>query len=231
MTISRLAVLLAFMTLGLSTVFLLPRGGAQPTGIQLDLPEFVGSWKGVDTVVSDGERTTLGEHSGTEFRRKIYRNLTGNELLASIVLSGRDMSRAIHRPEWCLKAQGWTLKDSDTIPVSLGRGGTFPVTKLLSTRMIRTEEGSVTGELQTFYWFVGREKITASHWSRWAIDNRDRLFKGENQRWAFIMVSGVVPLSRDPKTDGMARKWSQNTIREFIQMLAPKVHLETVQYD
>ena len=231
MTISRLTILLAFVTFGLGPIFLLPKGGEQPSGIRLELPEFIGNWKGADSPILDVERSTLGEQSGTEFARKTYRNLDGYELLVSVVLSGHDMSTSIHRPERCLKAQGWTVQDSTQISIPLARGGAFPVTRLRNTRIARVEGQSVTRELQTCYWFVGSDSVTAGHWSRWAIDNRDRLFKGESQRWAFILVSGTVPLQRDPKMNDGARRWSQNTIRDFIKTLAPKIHLDSVHYD
>jgi len=167
MTISRLTVLLAFVTFGLGTVFLLPKGGEQASGIRIELPDFIGNWKGADARILDAERATLGESSGTEFARKTYRNLEGYELLVSIVLSGHEMSTSIHRPERCLKAQGWTVQDSDQVSISLARGGAFPVTKLRNTRIARVDGKPVPREMETFYWFVGSDQITAGHWSRW----------------------------------------------------------------
>ena len=231
MTINRLIVLLAFVAVGLSTIFLLPKGGEQPSGIRLELPEFVGNWKGTEGEITEKERVGLGEKSGTEFARKTYRNLDGYEVLVSIVLSGHDMSTAIHRPERCLIAQGWAIQESESLSVTLARGGVFPVTKLRNTRILNINGKSVVRELQTFYWFVSSDQVTAGHWSRWAIDNRDRLFKGKNQRWAFILISGPVPMPSDPKMNEAARQWSQNTIRDFIKTLAPKIHLDSVHYD
>ena len=230
MTTSRLAVLTAFVALGLATVSLLPGSSEQPIGIRMELPDFVGNWKGTDAEITPAERATLGEQSGTRFARKTYRNLDGYEIMVSIVLSGRDMSTSIHRPERCLQAQGWTLEEGAQYDMSLPERGTFPIAQLRSTGLVRTEDGTAARELETFYWFVGEKEITAGHWSRWLIDNRDRLFKGVSQRWAYILVSGGVPVPRDPKDNYTARKWSQNTIRNFIMMLAPKIHLDSVQY-
>ena len=230
MTTSRLAVLTAFVTLGFATVFLLPRSSAMPVGIRLELPDFVGNWKGTDAEISEKERTGLGEQTGTRIIRKTYRNLDGYEIMVSIVVSGRDMSTSIHRPERCLQAQGWMLQDGETLAMSLPQRGTFPLMQLRSTRNLRDGDSVVTRELQTFYWFVGEKEICAGHWSRWAIDNRDRLFRGISQRWAFILVSGGVPLPPDPKMNDAARKWSQTAMREFIKMLAPKIHLDSVEY-
>ena len=230
MTINRLAILTAFVAFGFATVFLLPKSSEQPAGIRVELPDFIGNWKGTEAEISPSERATLGEASGTRFARKTYRNLDGYEIMVSIVLSGRDMSTSIHRPERCLQAQGWTLQEGEQYAMSLPQRGTFPLMQLRSTRLMNAEESAVTRELQTFYWFVGEEDICAGHWSRWAIDNRDRLFRGVSQRWAFILVSAGVPIPQDPKNTDAARKWSQTTIREFIKTLAPKIHLDSVKY-
>lgn len=230
MTISRLAILVAFVSLGFATVFLLPRTSAMPVGIRPELPGFVGNWKGTDAEITEKERVGLGEQSGTRIIRKIYRNLDGYEIMVSIVISGRDMSTSIHRPERCLQAQGWMLQDGEKLALSLPQHGTFPVMQLRSTRNLREQDEVVTRELQTIYWFVGEKEICAGHWARWAIDNRDRLFRGLSQRWAFILVSGGVPLPADAKNTAAARKWSQTVMRDFIKMLAPKIHLDTVQY-
>jgi EpsI family protein len=231
MTISRLAILVAFVTFGFATIFLLPKSYDQPSGIRMELPDFVGNWKGTAAEITDKERVGLGEASGTRFARKTYRNLDGYEIMVSLVLSGRDMSTSIHRPERCLQAQGWTLQDSDHFAMSLPQRGTFPVAQLRSTRLVKTGDSAINHELQTFYWFVGEKEISAGHWSRWALDNRDRLLRGVNQRWAFILVSGGVPIPQDPKQNEAARKWSQGTIREFIKILAPKIHLDSVRYN
>ena len=230
MIISRLAVLVSFLALGVATVFLLPQGGEQPVGINLELPDFVGNWKGTDAEFSESEREILGEASGTRFARKVYRNLAGYEIMASIVLSGRDMSTSIHRPERCLQAQGWALTGSDSLTVSLPQRGSFPVAELVSSRMIPAEEGNVVRELQAYYWFVGEKDISAGHWDRWAIDNRDRLLRGVSQRWAYILLSAAVPIAKDPKDNQALRKWSQTAIRDFIRTLAPKIHLDSVEY-
>ena len=85
--------------------------------------------------------------------------------------------------------------------------------------------------MQAFYWFVGEKDISAGHWDRWAIDNRDRLFRGVSQRWAYILVSGGVPIAKDAKDNEAVRKWSANAIKEFIRLLAPKIHLDSVRYN
>ena len=71
MTTRRLATLLAFVALGLSAVFLLPKSAAQPTGITLLLRDNIAGWTGRDSEFTQKERDVLGG-GGTEFARKIY---------------------------------------------------------------------------------------------------------------------------------------------------------------
>src|SRR3954469_23336206 len=115
MTLVRLFSLQVVLLGGLSSVFLLPKEiKIVPAAISLTLPEFVGSWQGVDQEVSPAEKEILGPD--TQFSRKIYRRGT-DEIYVSIVLSGPDMNTSIHRPERCLPAQGWTITSSEKVKV------------------------------------------------------------------------------------------------------------------
>ena len=63
----RAGVLLAAVTLGLSLVFVLPKGlGIQPLGVveMKDMPEYIGAWRGADLLITDLEIKTLGEDTG-----------------------------------------------------------------------------------------------------------------------------------------------------------------------
>lgn len=227
MTTSRLAILLAVLLGGLSSVFLLPKQlGFQPVGIQLELPKMVGGWYGVaDLEISDKERGTLGP--GTEFARKSYRNGRGYELVASIVLSGEDMNQSIHRPERCLPAQGYSVIDQRTVPIA--REGLRPLraTRLHNVRSHTSGEGEKTALFNfTYYWFVGHTGATGSHFVRTWLDVKDRLVHGYNQRWAYITVSGALPpgAENNPEMQRIIDQWLQ----EFIKQLLPKIQKDPV---
>ena len=233
MTTKRLAILLLVVTLGFSAVFLLPKSAAQPFGIKLELPPTLGSWWGTEEAILQKERETLGP--GTEFARKNYKDHFQKgtpSVLVSIVLSGHDMSNSIHRPERCLDAQGWTRLASDEVEIDIPKFGRFPVTRLQNRMTRRNEDGSTrTINAYSYYWFVGERDITRSHWGRWFIDNRDRLLRGVNQRWAFITVTGVIPAQSDPAQETAARKWTDDSVRGFIKELAPVIHAPALRYD
>jgi hypothetical protein len=227
MTTSRLAILLAVLLAGLSSVFLLPQQlGFQPAGISLELPKMVGGWYGKDLEISDKERVVLGKE--TEFARKSYTNGLGYGMVATIVLSGQDMNTSIHRPERCMPAQGFTIIDKRTEPVVLPNRGMLRVTRLENVRNVAVGDGSTASLYNlTYYWFVGHTDATGSHFERTWLDVKDRLVHGYNQRWAYITVSAQLPpgAENDPKVEKVIDGW----VQEFIQQLLPKIQKDSVQ--
>ena len=238
MTTSRLVVLLAVLLGGLSTVFLLPAQSKfqQPVGIDLALPERLdGNWYGRDEKVSDNERFVLGAE--TEFARKSYRNARGDTIQASIVLAGRDMNTSIHRPEWCLPAQGWTIANSGKVTLQIPGRGRLTVTRLSNMRFIPDgktgkpvllPDGTpITLRNLDYYWFVGYDGVTDSHVGRNLIDISDRLFHGYNQRWAFLTVAANI--TENQREDGLDEAGTDAMIQDFIQKLVPATHKESVK--
>lgn len=220
MIIKRLLVLQAALLLGFGSVFLIPKqSGPQPTGVTLSLPSIIGEWYGRDIAVSDREKQTLGHE--TEFARKSYTDLAGNGIIVSIVLAGQDMNTGIHRPERCLQAQGWTIVDSRvvTIPLDLPQCPALQTTRLHNMQSARLPDGqSVNVYNLDYFWFVGYGRLTASHIERNLIDIYDRLFKGYNQRWAFITVTAQMA-DDSPRTTETADR----IIQKMIAELFPKI--------
>lgn len=230
LSVARLGLLAAICGLGMGIVFLLPRSQKfQPLGLKLELPQFVGEWYGRELEVGAKEIETLGR--GTDFSRKLYTNGRGDEVMASIVLSGQDMNVSIHRPERCLPAQGWTVVDSRPDSIMMpGADGRLPVTRLHNVRAIPVAGGEAVKLYSIdYYWFTGYDVVSASHFERNWIDVRDRFGKGYNQRWAYVMIAANVTktpafkFGRDDKeTDGL--------LKDFIARLVPMIHLDTVKY-
>jgi hypothetical protein len=231
MTTKRLALLFVIVALGFSATFLLPKSAAQPSGILLHLPDSVAGWTASDAEISQKERDTLGP--GTEFARKWYTHpqFENYKVQISIVLSGHDMSNSIHRPERCLNAQGWVKLGSEEVPIVVKDHGTFSTTRLHNRRTALLKEGqTVVHEAYSYYWFVGEDVITASHIGRFLQDNRDRFFRGVNQRWAFITVTAFIPKRETAEEQAEAEKWVDDNARKLIQNLAPSIHKEGVRY-
>jgi len=239
MTTKRLAILLVVLFGGLSTVFLLPAQSKfdQPTGIDLALPERLdGNWYGRDEKVSDGEHYVLGKE--TEFARKSYHNARGDTIQASIVLAGRDMNTSIHRPEWCLPAQGWTIANSGKVTMFIPGRGKLVATRLSNMRFVPNKETGkpllrpdgtpFTLRNLDYYWFVGYEDITESHLTRNLIDIGDRLRHGYNQRWAFMSVAATI--SENMREDGLNEAETDAMLQDFIQKMVPATHKDSVKF-
>jgi EpsI family protein len=238
MTTSRLAILLAVLLAGLSSVFLLPKQATfdQPTGVDLTLPQMVGVWYGRDLQVGEAEHNALGWE--TEFSRKTYNDARGNEIQATVVLAGRDMNTSIHRPEWCLPSQGWTIAESGKKTIDLDGRGALVATRLSNMRFIpdsKTGKPMLGNDGNPFvlrnldyYWFVGHNNLTESHLGRNLIDIRDRLLKGYNQRWAFVTVTANVTAGL--QRNGLTEAQTDEMLQQFIKKLVPLTHKESVQF-
>lgn len=154
----------------------------------VELPAFVGTdWFGRRIEVSAVEREILPPDTG--FSRRVYVNVANprQQVLLSIVLSGRDRS-SIHRPELCVEGQGWTIKGS------LGHrfhgvridGADLPVTVL---RLERKEAGNgKSSPALIAYWFVSSENVVATHWERMLHGAWARLRHGRADRWAYVLA-------------------------------------------
>ena len=222
MTTSRLLVLALALAFGLGAVFVVPnRGNAQPAGITLQLPEFVGRWYGVEQEITQRERDSLA--ADTQFARKLYADGAGNAVFVSIVMSGSDLDNSIHRPERCLPAQGWTIANSNRVAVPVTPVTSIDTTRLHNVRQVPLPTGGVRPVFNlNYYWFVGYQRHTASHLERTFFDLQDRVIGGYNQRWAYITIAaditdGVVRFGRtEAQTDAM--------LRDFIRQLYPVIN-------
>lgn len=211
----RLLVLQGALLLGMGSLFILPRyHGLQPLGIALSLPSDVGEWHGDEREVTEKEKQVLGRD--TEFARKLYTTPSGAGLFVSIVLSGQDVNTSLHRPERCLPAQGWTpiTHTTETIPCD-------NATSIQATRLFNQSTNDADNHplySVYYYWFVGCDTVVASPFQRSVIDWQDRLFRGYNQRWAYITVAANL---RNDSAETQAG--ADAAIKSFVAELFPKI--------
>jgi EpsI family protein len=229
---TKLAIFCAVMLAAFSMVFALPRQlGYQPVGIVMRLPESIGLWLGKAAAVTEQEQNVLGADTG--FERKNYYNGTGDHLFASIVLAGQDMMTGIHRPERCLLAQGWTTGSASQETIGVPGFGPMKVTRLQTSKKVEIKAPAgqpprfVTVRSVSYYWFVGYTDTAASHEQRVALDFRDRIFHGYNQRWAMVMLTSEI-------TEGLQRfgrdeKQTDELLQGFIKDVTPKILGESVR--
>ena len=221
MITKRLFAVELLLVAGLSTVFLLPQAPkTKPAGISLKLPIWVGNWIGDDAAITQREIEVLAKD--TQFARKVYTSPEGDTIFVSIILSGDDMTTSIHRPERCLPAQGWSLVNTSQRTITMPNSAVLKTTRLSNVREMTAKENQrfLLPNL-TYYWFVGYNQTTPSHFTRTMFDLRDRILRGYNQRWAYVTVAATV-------TQGIARperteEQTSQMIEKFIQDLVPKL--------
>ncbi|MBP7949427.1 MAG: exosortase-associated EpsI family protein [Verrucomicrobiales bacterium] len=206
----RLALLLTVLVAGFSSIWLLPRsyaihlsalpGSTVSNPEQWELPGLVGTWQaGERQAASEKEREVLAKD--TNFNKRSYLrpginlkdsnpNHGWEEIDVSIVTSGSDMGNSIHRPERCLAAQGFNILKQESVTLAV-RGKPMNVRKLLCSKTWQDPQSGASGVFHnvTYYWFVGHESVTDSHWSRTFVDMKDRLMRGFDQQWAYASVS------------------------------------------
>ena len=194
-------ILLGVLVAGLSAVFLLPDFKTTPSALSLTIPDEMAAWTCYKYDPSKAERDTLAKD--TEFSKAgCIRPRSGSKSFfdtgpqdradLSIVMSGIDLANSIHRPERCMPAQGHEIYSSVSAMVSGPGGQQVPARRLLSVQAIPTDKSGknvIRRDAVTYYFFVGSEQITENHTKRTLIDIKDRLMKGEAQRWAYIAVT------------------------------------------
>lgn len=157
------------------------------------LPEKAGDWTGGEmTGLTEAERTILPPD--TEGSRRLYTDSVSNQVFCSVVLAGRDVT-SIHRPELCLRGQGWSWGGLSIENISVPGG--LQVARLDAHRPMTLKDGqSVETESIFVYWFVGKERTTPHHWQRIMWTTMDRVLHNRNHRWAYFLVYAPVATTR-----------------------------------
>jgi EpsI family protein len=155
------------------------------------LPTFLGTdWIGQKVPVSAVERAILPPDTGYSRENYVAVQDRRDQVFVSIVLSGRDRT-SIHRPELCLVGQGWTIEGrfghAFTYPGAAG--GALPATVLRVQHEAVTPGGRrVVVPALVAYWFVGRDRVVATHWQRMFWGAVDQLRHRQSDRWAYVLV-------------------------------------------
>jgi len=216
----RLIISLVLVTVGLGSILILPKSfGLRDAAVFEAFPVTLDEWKGVIREPGELEKRELDK--STDFRKMLYYRESPNHLLeadtvdATMVLSGDDMNNSIHRPERCLQAQGFKKVQPSTVQVDVGADKRLTVTRLHFVQPLK--DGTEVPAIM-YYWFVGADFITNSHYGRTLYDMKFRLLTGSNQRWAYISLQSPYGEKRPegiaPNTEAEADAFLQEIIAE-----------------
>jgi EpsI family protein len=187
----------------------------------VELPAFLGTeWIGRRAEVTAVEREILPPDTG--YSRKDYVAVADprRRVFLSVVLSGRDRT-SIHRPELCLVAQGWTIAGTETGRLGAAAGSgvpEVPATVLRVRREVQTPRGKAVVPQLVAYWFVGGDRVVASHGQRLAWDAWNRVTQGRADRWAYVLMQTDAT-----DGEGAALARLQAVLQETLPTLAPQV--------
>lgn len=215
----KLGTLVALLALAAVACFIFqPATGVSEAGVVMHWPDKVLDFAGKDEAPSEAETKLLPPD--TEFAKKLYTNSQGDHLSAQIVLSGVE-HRSIHRPEICLKGQGWNVRGGQIVSVPLKSGRDLDVMVLDITRPVRLADGT-TAQLPALYayFFVSKDAETPKHLDRIAITNIDLLFHNKAHRWAYVIAMAQVLKGLTP--DGKDREQTLQMIKDFLREAAPQ---------
>lgn len=183
-------------------------------GVIMNLPDKVGNYLGFDTEIDPRERFILP--GDTEFAKKRYEGFDLPEITTEIVLTGAQR-QSIHRPQVCLVGQGWKIQKEEPLLVALADGGAQKVRKLT---LVRVQNG-VQIEGYFIYWFVGRDKTTDDHVERIILTSWDRIVHRVNHRWAYVIVSSILPTQA--KVTAVKRQKALSDLVSFARELIPQI--------
>ena len=237
----RILILTGILGLGFSTVWMLPKAvGMKPSRLARHLPLEFESYRGTRVAVQGRERQILA--SDTEFERVSYKDISDASIPnyeVSVVFSGKDLNISIHRPEVCLQAQGWNFEKEADILVkdALRDGGDITFREIVCRKPVFNQETNKPVILPNgkqlysrrvqYYTFLGHSEITSGHYERTILDMKDRLFKGYDQRWAYVTFSTVVTgaYADQGVTKGKSYNLEETEalLEGFIRQIAPLV--------
>jgi len=216
----RIYILSIFLLLGFSTIWLIPKApDRKMSRLQKTLEMEYGSYK---ILAKD-----------TEFERVSYRDMNkpkDPEYELSIVFSGRDLNNSIHRPERCLRSQGWNFLKEEKLDLEgiLDGGNDVPFRQIVCSKPVVLDSGQ-TVEIQQvqYYTFVGYKSITEGHIERTILDMKDRVLFGFDQQWAYVTFSMPVTATYQ-EIEGYEGtiydlKESEELLQGFMRKLIPEI--------
>lgn len=183
--------------------------------MRVSLPERVLDY--VSTKVPEDETVTNMLPKDTSFAQRLYKAPDGFEVSANVVLMGMDRT-SIHKPEYCLPGQGWTIDRKSVVRIPIGDNPAYQlaVAKWFLHKSVRLRGGGQqeVGGLYVF-WFVAHNEETPSHWQRVWWLARDLLRTGTLQRWAYISYFTVCAPGQQEAAFERVRKLIAASVPEF----------------
>jgi hypothetical protein len=154
----------------------------------------------------------------TSFAERIYTATNGLQISGTVILMGADRT-SIHKPDYCLPGQGWTINEKTitNIPVTDGaQHYQLPVAKWIVGNVFQSSDGQkqqVSG-LYVF-WFVADGQQTTDNYQRMWWLGRDLLRSGVLQRWAYVSYFAACAPGQEDATFEQMKALIANSVPAF----------------
>jgi Protein of unknown function (DUF3485) len=162
----------------------------------------------------------------TSFATRQYRRAQ-DSLVMNVVLMGTDRT-SIHKPQFCLRGQGWDIdgghSDFDKVRIESPHPYDLPVMKLLNSRDFTDAQGNIIKLRGIYvYWFVADNDLTADHWTRMRNMATHLLRTGELERWAYVSCFSVCRPGEEDATYSRMKKFIATAVPQFQLAANPPV--------
>lgn len=136
--------------------------------------------------VSVAERRLLP--ADVEIERRLYHRSNGDYRHVIMLVTGASRE-GIHRPEWCLSAQGVRIGSLRFVDVDIPGGKRITVATYPMYGKHASDATQAQANQFFVYWFEGQHgHLTAYNWKRILKMGWDRLWNGKVQRWAYFSI-------------------------------------------
>ena len=185
------------------------------------LPETILGAKSTAEPITDVELNGLPKD--TTFGRRRYRLGKDFAPVIGVVLMGTDRT-SIHQPQFCLVGQGWTIDQTEQVPLHIEQPYPYDLPAMKLTTSMRLADANQNSRIIRgiyVYWFVSADKITADQGTRlWSIA-KTMVEKRELERWAYITYFVPCLPGQEEATFGR--------LEEFIRASVPAFQVVTGQ--
>lgn len=144
----------------------------------------------------------------TSYTERIYTGPDGSWVQSTAILMGADRT-SIHRPEYCMPGQGWTINQKKVVDIPIAGQPPYRLeaAEWKVSQVVQQPDGQSAKIAGVYvYWYVSRNEETMNHDKMLEWLTLDLFRTGALQRWAYISYFALCqPGQEDAKFEQMKR--------------------------
>ena len=131
----------------------------------------------------------------TSYAERRYFGPSGIAIQSTAILMGADRT-SIHRPEYCIPGQGWTIDDKKIINIPINDNPPYQLetARWDLSQVIKQPNGQLVKYTAVYvFWYVANNEQTADHNKMLEWMTLDLFRTGALQRWAYMSYFALCP--------------------------------------